>query len=178
MTSENRKRNSKHFISSCLRVFVAGICLSFLPGVMACSKPLASAKVAKDVGYVSKSFAVDTTEAFSAVRWALKINGYPIANENVQDGIVTTTWIPTTSDSHAIELFNRRDFGVNGAYHQLEVHVVSEDGRTRIDVGSRVKSVAQGVKSTGIEERKVLNEVAKYLRVSEPTITNLGREGS
>lgn len=142
--------------------------------LMSCSKPLATAKVAKDTGFVSGSFATGTTEAVAAVRWALKINGYSIANENLQEGVITTTWVPTKTDSHGIELFNRRDFGVNGAYHQLEVRVSSENGRIRIDVGSRVKTLVANLKSTGIEERKVLSEVGNYLRTSEPNLTNVG----
>lgn len=142
-----------------------------------CGKPLATAKVAKEVAYLSRSFVTDANEAYAAVRWALRITDYPIAKENLQDGIVTTTWVPTTSDSHAIVIFGRRDFGVTGAYHQLEVHIVPENGRTRIDIGSRVKALAEGVESTGIEERKILSEISNYLRVAEPAITNIGREG-
>lgn len=143
----------------------------------ACAKPLVTAKATKDVAYLSRSFPAELNECYAAVRWALRASGYPIANENLSNGIITTTWIPATSDSHVIMLFGHPDFGVTGAYHQLEVHVASEDGKTRIDIGSRVKSVASKVESTGIEERKVMSEIADYLRVSEPTITNIGREG-
>jgi hypothetical protein len=142
--------------------------------LMSCSKPLATARVEPDVGYVSKSFSTDSTNALAAVRWALKINGYSIANENAGEGTITSSWLPTTSDSHAINLFNRRDFGANGAYHQLEVHVSGEDGRTRVDVGSRLKALVANLKSTGIEERKILNEIGNYLRTSEPELTNIG----
>lgn len=141
---------------------------------MSCSKPLATARVEPDVGYVSKSFSTDTTNALAAVRWALNANGYSIANDNVGEGTITTTWVPTTSDSHAVDLFNRRDFGANGAYRQLEVHVSGEEGRTRVDVGSRIKTMVSNLKSTGIEERKVLNEIGNYLRTSEPELTNIG----
>lgn len=141
-----------------------------------CSKPLVTAKVDPNVGYVSKSFPAGTAETIAAVKWALKINGYSLSNESSQDMTITTTWAPTTSDSHAIDFFQRRDYGVNGAYHQLEVQVSPEEGRTKVYVGSRLKTIVARLRSTGIEEKKILNEVGNFLRTSEPTVTNLGLE--
>jgi len=142
--------------------------------LMGCTKPMVSAKASDDVRFVSKSFAADSAKAYAAAQWALKINGYSIASESQQGGNITSTWMSTKSDSHAINLFDRRDFGANGAYYQLEVHVLSENGRTRVDVGSRIMSVVANLKSTGIEERKILGEIANYLRTSEPDVTNIG----
>jgi len=104
----------------------------------------------------------------------LNATGYIIANENATEGTITSTWQPTKSDSHALDLFNRRDFGANGAYYQLEIHVTNESGKTRVDVGSRVDSVVANLKSTGIEERRVLNVIGNYLRSSEPELSNIG----
>lgn len=141
-----------------------------------CSKPLASAKVSDDVRYISDTVDADKKGAYHAVRWALKIKGYPIATENETEGVITTVWMPTKSDSHALMLFDRYDFGVNGAYYQIDVRLESEEGKTRISIGSKIKSVVADLKSTGIEERRVLNEAKDYLRVSEPGLTNIGLE--
>ncbi len=144
--------------------------------LVGCSKPMINASVAEDIGFVSKSFATDTTQAFAAVRYALKISGYSIASDSQPEGLITSTWVPTKSDSHAVMVFDRRQMGVNGAYYQLEVHIVPDAGKVRIDVGAKAKSVVANLKSTGIEERKVLSEVGNYLRTSEPELSNIGLE--
>jgi hypothetical protein len=141
-----------------------------------CSKPLVTAKVSEDVRYISDTVDTDRKGAFHAVRWALKVRGYPIAAENEADGTMTTAWVPAKSDSHALMLFGRYDFGVNGAYYQLDVRIEPQEGKTRISIGSRVKSVVADLKSTGIEERRVLTEAKDYLRTGEPEITNIGLE--
>lgn len=152
----------------------------FLCGLMiciaACSKPMAEGRVSKDIRYIAKKFDANKEEVFYAVRWALKINGYPIARENQNEGVVESTWLPTKSDSHALILFDRPEFPVNGGYYQLIVNVTPEDGRMRISVGSKFKAVMTGLKSTGIEERRVLREIGNYLRVKEPDVTNIGLE--
>ena len=142
----------------------------------ACSKPMAEGRVTKDIRYITKTFDTNKEEAFYAVRWALKINGYPIARENQNEGIVESTWLPTKSDSHALILFDRPEFPVNGGYYQLIVSVTPEEGKMRIAVGSKLKAVMAGLKTTGIEERRVLKEIGDYLRVKEPDVTNIGLE--
>lgn len=144
--------------------------------VAACSKPLAEGKVSKDVRYISGKFDTNKEEAFYAVRWALKTRGYPIAHENQNEGVVKSTWVPTKSDSHALILFDRPDFGVNGGYYQVLVNVTPEEGKMKIAVATQVKAVPYGVKSTGIEERRILNEIGDYLRVKEPEVSNIGLE--
>ncbi len=141
-----------------------------------CAKPMVNAAVNKDVRYVSEYVKVDQSEAYNAAKWALVMNDYPLATKDEEKGLLETAWIPTKTDSHAIILFNRRDLGVNGAYFQMIVKVVPYNGKTRLDVGTRIKSVASGVKSTGIEERRVLKEIKEYLRKDEPTLSNVGLE--
>lgn len=139
-----------------------------------CSKPMADAKVAKDVEYVSRDYAADANDIYYAVRWALVECAYPLANENMQDGIITTAWVPITSNSHYVEIFGRRDFGVTNSYHQIEIQVVPEDGRTRVKSGSRFKTMVANMKSSGVEERKILDRIGDRLRKTEPEVTNLG----
>lgn len=140
----------------------------------ACSKPLASARTVKIGESFSRGFAASTSEVFFAIRWAFVENGYVVSNENVQDGIMTTTWRPVTSDSHYVGYFDRKDFGVTSSYYQLRVDVTPKDGRTNVRIGSEVKTIVSNLKSSGEEERKILNLVGNYLRKGDPTITNLG----
>lgn len=158
-----------------MKIYRIALVIILLTAAAAC-KPMVYAKSSDDVRFVSNSFAADFSQTYAAAQWALKINGYSLSSDSQSGGTLTSVWMPTTSDSHAIDLFGRRDFGANGGYYQLEVNVSSENGRTRVDVGARLKTLIANLKSTGIEERKVLNEIGNYLRTSEPTISNVGIE--
>ncbi len=139
-----------------------------------CNKPFVKAKASRDLHFYDRTFEATPNQCYYALRWALKANRYTLAKENLMDGILTTTWQPVSSDSHYLPLFNREDYGVTGAYHQLEVHVVPVGSKTRVDVASRVKSVVANITSSGVEEHKVLAAVGDYLRSKEPDITNEG----
>lgn len=140
----------------------------------ACAKPLAIGRVTGQVEYISRDYAAAPNDVYYALKWALVEGGYPIANENLEDGIFTTAWLPVTSDSHYIKFFGRPDYGVTNSYYQLEVQVVPQGGRTEVRVGSRAKTLASNFKSSGVEERKVLDRIGNRLRKTEPELTNLG----
>jgi hypothetical protein len=139
-----------------------------------CSGAVVNAKVPKKIDYFSKTFKASPNECYYALRWALKINGYPVAKEDLPAGIIKTVWRPVTSDSHYLPVFDSKDYGATGAYHQLEVRVVPRDSKTKVEVGSRLKTIAPHMKSSGVEERKILAQVGNYLRDHEPMISNEG----
>ncbi len=158
-----------------MRVMVLALALTLtIPMWCACSKPLATAKIAPDVEYISRSYAANANDTYYAVRWALNQVGLPVATEDLAGGIMTTKWVPVTSDSHYIELFGRRDYGVTNSYHQLDLRISYDNGRASVQVASRAKTLAANFKSSGIVERKVLDLIGSYLRNGEPEITNLG----
>jgi len=140
----------------------------------ACGKPMAHAHITPPSQYFSEDYAASANDTYYAVRWALKNAGYPVEKEDLPGGIITTKWLPVTAGSHYIELFDRRDYGATNSYHQLDVRISPEGGRTLVKVGSRAKALVYNLKSSGVEERKVLEYVGDYLRGSEPDITNLG----
>lgn len=140
----------------------------------ACAKPLAEGKIIPEVRYLSGDFAANPNDVYYSVRWGMDQHGYALDQEDMEKGLVVTAWRPVTSDSHYVSLFNRPDYVVTNSYHQLEIHVVPEGGRTRVRVGSRIKSLLSNLKSSGIEEKKILDAVGNYLRTGEPEITNLG----
>lgn len=158
----------------CRAVLAMLACTALAAALAACTKPLASATVNKDIDFVSRSFAAVPNDLYYAVRLALQQYGYAIASENLSAGVITTTWIPVTSDSHYMPFFGRRDYGVTNSYHQLEVQIVPGEGRAQVRVGSRVKTLLANYKSSGFEERKVLGAVGDALRKGEPALTNLG----
>jgi hypothetical protein len=154
------------------RIAVAFIlCAALLGG---CSKPLAQAKVVDDLNFLSRDYAANANDAYYAVRWALKEVGIPVESEDLPSGVIKTKWVPVTSDSHYVETFGRPDYGVTNSYHQLEIHISFEGGRSVVKVASRAKTLASNFKSSGVIERKVLDATGDYLRGAEPTITNLG----
>ncbi|MFA4974872.1 MAG: hypothetical protein WC683_19900 [bacterium] len=139
-----------------------------------CSKPMVTGRVTPDVRYFSRDYASNPNDTYYAVRWALKETGYPVEGEDLPGGVITTKWLPVTSDSHYVEVFGEPDYGVTNSYYQIEVHISSDSGRTVVEVGARAKTVAHNLKSSGVEERKVLARIGDYLRSGEPNVTNLG----
>ena len=142
--------------------------------LFSCSKPLASARVHPDVDYKSRDFAATPNDIYYAARWALVTAGYSVASENLQDGVILTSWVPVKSDSHYMPLFGRPDYGVTNSYHQLEIRIEPGEGRATVRVGSRVKTLVASLQSSGKEEQRVLDGIGDFLRKNEPTLTNLG----
>lgn len=140
----------------------------------ACSKPLISATVKGDVEFVSRDYAAVPNDLYYAARWALLQRGYPIGSENLQEGVLTTAWVPVGATSHFLPLFGRQEYGTTGSYHQLEVQIVPGEGRAEVRIGSRMKTLAAQLKSSGTEERRILDDIGAYLRKGDPNVTNLG----
>ncbi len=157
-----------------MRGIASLVVVSLMLVAVGCSKPLADAQVIKNIHYFSDDYAAQPNDVYYALRFALEQNGFPMNAENMQDGVFTTAWLPVTSDSHYIPLFNRKEYSVTNSFFQLDIRVVPMDGRTQVDVGTRVKSLVDKLKSSGVIERQVLADIGNFLRKGEPTITNLG----
>lgn len=160
------------------RTVIAGLIAAAIVcmAIASCTKPLASAIVQPDINFASRDFAAVPNDIYYAVRAALQKEGYGVASENLQGGVIESNWVPVTSDSHYMPIFGRRDYGVTNSYHQLEIQIVPMGGRTEVKVGSRAKTLVASLKSSGIEERKILDDIGDALRKSEPPLTNLGTE--
>jgi hypothetical protein len=145
-------------------------------GLLSCAHPMTEAK-AKTMTKFSKEYKTDANQAYYAVRWALKTNGYAIANEDLQNGVITSGWLDSPVDGFYTEPFGHRDYGVNGAYYQLTINIVPQDGgMTKVEVTSSVKSVISHLQSSGKVEKKILKKISDYLRTSDVKVTNLGME--
>lgn len=148
--------------------------LIFLLGFTgSCTKALVQAQTIP-VEARSRSYVASPNDVYYAVRSSLEHAGYDVASEKLEDGIITTTWIPATSDSHYYRVFDRKEYGVTGVYYMLEVSIAPDDRRTRVNIVAKTKSLAGNVTSSGIEEKKILKKVANALRRSEPSISNIG----
>ncbi len=144
-----------------------------------CAHPMMEGKK-YTVATVSRSFAGDANHAYEAVRWALKTTGYNIIKEDLDNGVITSGWLPSGVDSFYIAPFGEehKDYGVNGSYYRLEIKLTPDAGgaRTTVDVTSQVKSMAIHLKSSEVEERKILKKIADYLRGEDIKLTNIGVE--
>ena len=74
---------------------------------VACAKPLMSAKLKANLEYKKMTVEANANESYYAVRDALAIAGYSVADEDLPGGTITTSWVATTSDSHYIPFFRR-----------------------------------------------------------------------
>lgn len=141
-----------------------------------CAKPMLDAKT-HQMPNVSRDFKTDANQAYYAVRWALKTNGYAIANEDLQNGIITSGWLDSPVDAFYTTPFGHRDYGANGAYYQLVINIVPQDGgMTKVEITSRVKSIVSHLQSSGKVEKKILKKISDYLRTSDINVTNIGME--
>lgn len=149
-----------------------------LCAVTACVKPALTAKE-QSTTPVERMFTATPNQAYYAIRWALASVGYPVGHEDLVNGMISTSWVPTSPTSHFLNPFDRadpdaRDFVNLSGYYKIDFQVVPEGGKTRIVATSRVRVMVAAVKSTGAQEEMVLRKVGDYLRTSDPDVTNLG----
>ncbi len=173
-TADNGQRTKKGaacFRSTVLCPLSVVLLLFLVP--LGCTKTLSTSKPISLPAY-KKTFAATPNQIYYALRWALKAYDYPIAEEDLQNGVVRSRTVPVKATSHYIEVFHRPDFGVSGAYHHLEVRLIPKNGQTEVQVASKVQGVVKNIKSTGQEEGLILTKVGDYLRSTGSTITNLG----
>lgn len=146
----------------------------FLMGLLGCGKPRLFGKdQASDP--IVKIFPIDSKAAFQAAKEALAFNGYNIQTEDDKQGILETHWQPSTSDSHYVWVFNRKDRGTVGSYHRLIVKVTPKGtNESQVEIYSLAKSFISNLKSTGVEEQKVLAKIADFTRKANIDTTNVG----
>lgn len=121
-----------------------------------------------------KTYAATPNAIYYALRWALPAGGYPIAEEDLPGGVIKSRYVPVKAVSHAVPLFKRNDYGVNGAYHQLEVRLIPQGTSTEVQIGSRIQAVVSPLRSTGREEAALFKKIGDYLRDRNATLTNQG----
>ncbi|PIR20939.1 MAG: hypothetical protein COV45_03495 [Deltaproteobacteria bacterium CG11_big_fil_rev_8_21_14_0_20_47_16] len=146
----------------------------------ACAKPLIQGKDQTTKSY-EKTFSATPNQVYYAIRWALAADDYPVGHEDLVNGLISTSWVPTTPNSHYINPFDRtdpdtRDFGNFAGYYQLVLNVMPEGGKTRVVITSHVRTIVHEVKSSGYQEEDVFKKIGNYLRSDTPDVTNLGVE--
>ncbi len=144
----------------------------------ACVKPSLTAKE-QTLKPFERTLSSDANQTYYAIRWALAATGYPVGNEDLRNGTISTAWIPTKAGSHYLDPFDRqeppaRDWANNSGYYKMEFQVSPEGATTHVVVTARVRSVIANLYSSGEQEELVLNKIGDYLRSGDPDVTNVG----
>ncbi|MDO8644632.1 MAG: hypothetical protein Q7S00_06690 [bacterium] len=120
-----------------------------------------------------KEFNAAPQATYEAAREVLKTLGYKIAYENAEKRLLRTGWLPTTVDSHYVELFDKPDYGTTGAYYRLEFSLEEKEGKVLAVLSASPRSLVPNIKSSGRVEKKIFSRMADLLR-DDIEITNVG----
>jgi len=140
---------------------------------MACTKPLVNGRD-REMEPIVKVFSVPTIDAFEAAEQALNDLGYNVEYANRHEGSLRTGWKPTTVDSHYIELFDSRDYGTNASYYYLAVRIQQEGNKSQVTVVAPIRGIVGMMKTSHRQEKKLLDQMADYLRPGDLKVTNIG----
>jgi hypothetical protein len=167
------KKNTKQ--NTALISFLA-LFFIFQVGFTGCAKKLIYGKNFYTTP-VYKYYTADKKIAFDSVHEMLKDMGYQILRRDPERGQIITGWRPTGADSHYIEVFDRKDYGIaDGAYYQVIVDIADSGLETKVAISTQVKSIAGPLESSGIIENKVLKELENVFRAPKIELTNIGVE--
>lgn len=137
----------------------------------ACSRPFLYGQKL-ETNPISKVYQSSPENTLAMAKKALESQGYVVQKEEGMS--LETSWEPTRADSHYIAFFDRQDRGTVGAYHKLILTVSPEGEGSKVEIASRAKSIISKLKSTLVEERKVLKKIGDYTRSSDIQVTNVG----
>lgn len=157
---------------------LCGLAITLVALVFAgCATPSRTAKE-QALASVERMFTADANQAYYAIRWALAATGYPVGTEDLRNGTISTTWVPTQIGAQYLDPFDRndpgsRDWGNRGGYFRMDIQVIPEDGKVRIIATERVRSIIANLRSSGEQEERVLNKIGDYLRNADPDVTNV-----
>ncbi len=140
----------------------------------ACNTPLVTGR---DIAMkpVYKTFSSPVVATFEAAEKALNDMDYKVEYADKDQGVLRTGWMPTTADSHYLDLFDYKDYGVTGSYYHLTVRI-TEDGPSKsiVEVQAPLRTIVTRMKSSYRQEKKFLARVRNYLRPADIEVTNIG----
>jgi hypothetical protein len=124
---------------------------------------------------VSQYFDTDKATMMETVNRALEHDGYEIYNIDEAKGRYITGWKSVESDSHYLDFFGRRDYGLaDSVYYQLVIDLLDEGSRVKVVASTTIKSIAGPMKSSGKVEKRIIAQLKDYLRAPQLIMTNVG----
>lgn len=144
-----------------------------LGALVACSKPKLYGSVQESEAIV-KYFAVPPADAYRAAKEALIFRGYSIKQADDTAMTLETYWQPTTSDSHYVLIFGKKDYGTVGAYYRMAVKVTPQGSGSKVSITNVAKSFISDLKSSNREEDEIFVKVSDFTRKRDIQVTNIG----
>lgn len=159
------------FIKVCLLLIV-----SFFATAGACTKVVTYGKDFK-TNAISHTFSSNSAIAMELSKKALETLGYKIENYNLESGQIVTGWQPTTSGSHFLRLFKRKDYSGNaGVYYQFNVVVTEQTTGVLVSAYTTIKSIVGPLESSKQLENKFFKQLKTYMRSPQIIMTNVSVE--
>lgn len=123
---------------------------------------------------VVRDYEHNRATVWDAVQSTLERMGYPI-NRLEGEGRIETGWLPVEADSHFVNLFERKDYGLtDGTYYQVIVDMEESGSILRVAISTTVKSIVGKVESTKKIERRIFRQLDDVLRSPQIEMTNVG----
>lgn len=149
-------------------------CLSLLILTGACTKVVVRAKENKTTA-VSKTYSTNLENAVVKSRSTLEKLGYSLIEGDPMASVIETRWQSSTSDSHYLPLFGRRDYSANqGSYYKLVVTAEQQGNLVGVSVYTVLQSVSGKLESSEVLEKRFLNKLSDALRSSQIEVNNTG----
>ncbi len=142
----------------------------------ACTKVIAYGAVS-ETKPVTHTYLSNIQTTQKQTQRALVSLGYQIMDTDESRNRILTGWVPTTSDSHYLEYFNRRDYGAGaGSYYQLVADVFQEGNQVKVSVCTTIKSISGKLTSSRVVEKRLLAKLDDFMRSPQIVITNVGMQ--
>ena len=143
--------------------------------VNACTKEVITA-ADHDTDIVSKQYAATTpADLYQKSTQVLVLMGYTFATADEVNQKITTVWRATTSGSHYLFIFGRRDYSAAmGAYYQLTVTINPVGNANRVDVKTTIKNLAGKLTSSHQIENEFFKKLDDAVRTPNIKMTNVG----
>lgn len=149
-------------------------CMSLLLLTSACTKVVVRAKENKTTP-VTKSYSTNLETAFEKSRQTLEKLGYSFLQADAMTNVIETRWQPTTSDSHYLLLFGRRDYAANqGGYYKLVVTAEQQGSTVGVSVYTVLQTVSGKLESSEVLEKRFLHKLSDALRSAQIEVNNTG----
>lgn len=152
-----------------LTVFMTLIC-------GACTKVVVRANEVK-TNAVTKNYKTDLASVYEQSKITLEKMGYTLLQNDEAMQTLETRWQPTTSDSHFLPLFGRRDYSANqGGYYKLHIESEEQGSQVEVRVSTVLKSISGKLETSEVLEKRFLAKLSDALRSAQIEVNNVGME--
>ena len=146
---------------------------TLLVSLLSCTKPMVIGHD-RPTEPIRKGFSSPSVAVFEAAEQALKQMDFKVEYADQDQGVLRTGWVPTTADSHYIELFGQKDFGVTNSYYHLAIRIEEGGEKVVLEVSAPLRTMVAKMQSSHFQEKRFLSKVKNLLRSADFKVTNVG----